>query len=183
MRTAPAKTPALALAAVLAASLCGCVAGPVGNPHPPQPTKPVELSRYLGRYYEFARYENGFERGCQGVTAEYGLLPSGLVSVLNTCHKGALDAPPTAVHGRAKPTGDVMHAKLKVSFFGPFFVGDYWVLDHADDYSWSIVGEGSGRFLWVLTRDPAPSPALSAGLLERVASLGYDVRLLSFTRQ
>ena len=39
------------------------------------------------------------------------------------------------------------NAKLKVSFFGPFYIGDYWVLDHDPDYQWSIVGEPRGRFL------------------------------------
>ena len=63
---------------------------------------------------------------------------------------------------------DTGNAKLKVAFIGPFFVGNYWVLDHAEDYAWSIVGEGSRRFLWVLTREPVPSSDLQAELIERV---------------
>jgi apolipoprotein D and lipocalin family protein len=177
----PRRRLPLPLIALLA--LGGCVAGPVGNPHPPEPAKALELQRYLGRYYEFARYDSWFERGCEGVTAEYGVLPGGLVSVLNTCHAGAVDGPLKLAKGRAKSTGDALHAKYKVSFFGPFFLGDYWVLDHADDYSWSIVGEGSGRFLWVLTRDQHPSPDEAAALVGRVKAMGYDTSLLRLTRQ
>jgi apolipoprotein D and lipocalin family protein len=169
--------------ALATTALGACVAGPVGNPHPPEPLKAVDLGRYIGRYYEFARYDSGFEKGCQAVTAEYAVLPGGLVSVLNTCHAGAVDGPVKLAKGRAKPTGDALHAKYKVSFFGPFYVGDYWVLDHADDYDWSIVGEGSGRFLWILTRAQNPSPTLKAALVQRVKDMGYDTALLKLTPQ
>jgi hypothetical protein len=62
---------------------------PVGNPSVPEPAKPVDLSRYLGRWYEIARYESGFERDCEGVTADYSLRPDGMIRVLNICHKGS----------------------------------------------------------------------------------------------
>jgi apolipoprotein D and lipocalin family protein len=78
----------------------------------------------------------------------------------------------------ADPVGK---AKLKVSFFGPFYVGDYWVLDHADDYSWSIVGEGSGRYLWLLTRE-RPTPAQLSALTDRARAMGYDTAMLRVTR-
>ncbi len=172
----------LLLPALLALSLTACAAMPVGNPNVPQPAKAVDFSRYQGRWYEFARYENRFERDCAGVTAEYGKRPDGLISVLNTCRKGAPDGPVKVARGKARPAGDALGAKLKVSFFGPFF-GDYWVLDRAEDYSWAIVGEGSGKYLWVLTRTPVPDPAVRADLVARLASLGYDTKLLHFTVQ
>lgn len=165
-----------------ALSLAACVAGPVGNPNPPQPAKAVALERYLGRWYEFARYDNAFERNCEGVTAEYATKPDGGISVLNTCRKGAPDGPSKSARGRAKLTGDSLGAKLKVAFFGPFFA-DYWVLDHADDYSWSIVGEPSGRYLWVLTRKPVLTTEERDAVLNRVKAMGYDLSLLRFTRQ
>jgi apolipoprotein D and lipocalin family protein len=74
------------------------------------------------------------------------------------------------------------NAKLKVSFFGPFY-GDYWILDHADDYSWSIVGEPSGRYLWILDRDAAPPEAEVRRLIDRARSLGYDTSMLLRTVQ
>lgn len=167
----------------LAGLLSACVSGQVGNRAVPQPAKAVELSRYLGVWREFARYETSFERDCEGVTAEYRARPDGLIDVINTCRKGALDGPVEVARGRAKPEGDAQGAKLKVSFFGPFYVGRYWVLDHAPDYSWAIVGEGSGRFLWVLTREAVPPPDVRAALVGRVKALGYDTSMLRFTKQ
>jgi apolipoprotein D and lipocalin family protein len=161
------------------ASLAG---GKSGNANVPQPARPVDLDRYAGRWYEFARYENSFEKGCESVTAEYAKRSDGLISVTNRCHDGGVDGPPRVSEGRAKIVPESANAKLKVSFFGPFYLGNYWVLDHADDYSWSIVGEPSGRYLWILTRVEQPASALRDQLINRVAALGYDVSMLRKTQ-
>ena len=156
---------------------------PVGNASVPEPAKPVEFDRYLGVWYEIARYDNGFERGCEAVTAEYSLRPDGLIRVLNTCREGSPAGRARSFEGKAKIVPGSRNAKLKVSFFGPFFVGDYWVLDHADDYAWSIVGEPRGKYLWILSRDPTLSGETLDMLIGRVRHLGYDAGLLRMTRQ
>jgi apolipoprotein D and lipocalin family protein len=172
---------AAGLSVLLAAALTGCVSGPVGNARPPEPVRAVALDRYLGKWYELARYDMAFERGCEAVTAEYSLRPDGLIKVVNSCHKGTPDGPLAVAVGRAKRVGDPLGARLKVSFFGPFFA-DYWVLDHGPDYEWSIVGEGSGRYLWILSRDPHPPQAVRDDLVRRVKAMGYDLKLLRITR-
>lgn len=179
------RTSALVATLGLAAlALGGCAAvferHPVGNRAVPQPAKPVDLQRYLGRWYEIARYEQGFQKGCEGVTADYALRADGMISVVNRCRKP--DGKVSEAKGRAKVVDAATGAKLKVSFFGPFF-GNYWVLDHAEDYSWAIVGEPSGRYLWILAREPTPAPAKVDALIERVRALGYDTAPLRRTRQ
>ena len=173
----------LALISLAAVSLAACAsvtAGPVGNSAVPQPAKAVDLKRYIGLWYEHARYENRFERDCEAVTAEYRQRPDGVIEVVNSCHKAAVSGPLKVAKGRAKVVKGSQGAKLRVSFFGPFF-GDYWVLDHADDYSWSIVGEPSGRYLWLLTREAKSPAAQQERLMTRVKELGYDTRLLRMT--
>lgn len=169
----------------LALTLSGCAAlappPPVGNRAVPQPARAVELDRYLGRWYELYRYDAAFQKGCEAASADYSRNPDGTIRVLNSCRKGAVDGPLKTATGRAKIADTATGAKLRVSFFGPFY-GDYWVLDHDEDYRWSIVGEPSGRYLWILSRDPAPSEAVRAQLRQRATQLGYDVSLLRETR-
>ena len=153
--------------------------GPVGNAAVPQPARTVDLQRYAGLWYEIGRYENGFERGCEGVTARYTLQDDGVVAVLNTCRQGGVTGKEKSIEGRARVTPGSGDAKLRVSFFGPF----YGVLDRADDYSWSIVGEPSGRYLWILTREPQPSQTVRDALMRRTAELGYDLSLIRPTLQ
>ena len=73
-----------------------------------------------------------------------------------------------------------MERSSKYRFGGRFrfYIGDYWILDHADDYSWSIVGELSGRLLWILTRESRPSAQIEGMLYQRAAELGYDTSIL-----
>jgi apolipoprotein D and lipocalin family protein len=167
-----------------AIALAGCTTllkrHPVGNRAVPEPAKAVELQRYLGRWYEIARYEQSFQKGCEGVTADYSLRSDGSIAVVNRCRKP--DGKITEARGRAKIVEPRSSAKLKVSFFGPFY-GNYWVLDHADDYSWSIVGEPSGRYLWILAREPTPPKSEVQALIQRVRDMGYDVSMLLRTKQ
>jgi apolipoprotein D and lipocalin family protein len=176
----------IAYAALVVSGLLigGCAAfgpkHPVGNSAVPEPAKSVDLGRYLGRWYELARYEQGFQKDCEGVTADYALRDDGKISVLNRCRKP--DGKITDANGKAKVVDTTTNAKLKVSFFGPFY-GDYWVLDHAADYSWAIVGEPSGRYLWLLSREAAPPVADRDAIIARARALGYDTSMLRITRQ
>ncbi|MFM0454672.1 lipocalin family protein [Paraburkholderia nemoris] len=156
--------------------------GPVGNRAVPQPARSVNLSKYMGRWYEQFRYEASFERDMDDVTAEYSLNDDGTVKVINRGRKPGSSSDFRQSVGKAKIADPTTNAKLKVSFFGPFY-GNYWVLDHGDDYDWTIVGEPSGRYLWVLTRTAHPAPEVLASLEARVRALGYDWSLVRVTKQ
>lgn len=173
-----------AAAAGILAVLSACAAiqkGPVGNTAVPAPAKAVEIERYLGTWYELARYEQSFQKDCEAVTAEYTLSAPGEIKVVNSCHKGSVNGTLSIATGKAKIVAGSNNAKLKVSFFGPFY-GDYWVMDHAGDYSWAIIGEPSGRYLWLLSRDAKPGDAAVQGLISRAAALGYDTKMLRITK-
>jgi len=175
------KTKSLSLLLIVGLLAACSPSGPVGNTSVPQPVKAVELNRYLGRWFELARYENRFETDCEGVTADYSLRDDGMIKVINTCRQGGINGSVKSVEGRAKIVPSSGNAKLKVSFFGPFF-GNYWVLDRAPDYTWSIVGEPSGRYLWILTRTANPSQRTREMLARKAKSLGYDVSLIRWTQ-
>ncbi len=53
----------------------------------------VDLSRYMGVWYEIARLPTRFEKGCQHVTAEYTMRPDGKVAVVNSCRKNSPTVP------------------------------------------------------------------------------------------
>jgi apolipoprotein D and lipocalin family protein len=155
---------------------------PVINPKVPEPARPVDLARYLGKWYELARHENRFEKGLDAVTAEYAELPGGKIEVVNRGVRGWPDGEASVARGKAIVADEETNAKLKVSFFGSLYTGDYWVLDHGEEYDWSIVGEPSGRHLWVLTRVPRPDSGAAEAILARVEALGYDRWALRRTR-
>jgi apolipoprotein D and lipocalin family protein len=173
------------LLALLMLALPACAvqaAGRLADAAPLEAVGAVDLDRYTGRWYEFARLPNWFERDCHGVTADYARKSNGEIQVVNTCRKGGPDGPVDRIEGRAQVVDKASNAKLRVAFFWEFWA-PYWVLDLDPAYQWAIVGEPSGRYFWILTRMPAPPEALKADLLARAQRLGYDVQRLEFPRQ
>lgn len=164
-------------------SLGACILPPVNrDANAPLSVRPIELQRYAGLWYEIARFPNRFERNCEGVTAEYRLRDDGRVTVINTCREGAPNGEARAQEGLARIADPQTNAKLKVRFGFPID-GDYWVIDRADDYSWALVGEPGGRFLWILARTPTISDALRADLVQRLQARGYNTSALYWTAQ
>lgn len=143
----------------------------------------VDLGRYQGLWYEIARYPNSFERGCAGVTAEYAPRLDGSVSVRNTCRRG--DDIEVA-EGRAHVVPDSNNSRLKVRFapaWVPFAEGDYWVLFVDEAYQVALVGAPSGRYLWILAREPIIDPQTRDQLEAVARENGFNPAMLENTVQ
>ena len=142
----------------------------------------VDLSRYIGTWYEIANFPQIFQRGCTATTASYTLRGDGDIDVLNRCRKESIDGEEKLAIGRAHVVDLTTNAKLVVSFFRPFW-GDYWIIDLADDYSYAVVGHPSRDYLWILSRTPSMDPGLYEGILRRLAAQGYETSRLVRTLQ
>lgn len=130
------------------------------------------LGRFLGTWYEIARFDHPFERGMDFTTARYSMEDDGNVRVTNTgVRRNRLK---TSV-GRAKLTETP--GLLRVSFFWPFY-SDYRVLMVTGDYQYALIGGKSGKYLWVLSRQSSPDDAIVDMLLSDACSRGYDVSRL-----
>jgi apolipoprotein D and lipocalin family protein len=142
----------------------------------------VDLDGYLGRWYEIASYPAWFQKQCTATTADYSLRDDGLIKVVNSCRKGSLDGKPKQSTGRAKVVVGSNNAKLKVSFFGPFW-GNYWIIDLDPDYQWAVVGVPSRKYLWILSRTPTMDEAVYDGIISRLEAQRYDPARLNRTPQ
>ena len=142
--------------------------------------KEFDLSRYLGVWYEIARYDHSFERGMDNTMAQYILQDDGTVVVLNTGWKNGKFK---LAEGKAKykdPEGDPGH--LRVSFF-LFFYSDYNVMMVDDNYQISLVGSKAEKYLWILSRTPVPDPVLLRMVLDEAEQRGYDTSQLIWVDQ
>ncbi len=142
----------------------------------------VDLQRYLGTWYEIATIPQRFQKGCVGVTAEYSLRKNGDIQVVNTCIKETLDGEVRTARGKARVVDRTTNAKLKVSFFWPFW-GAYWIIGLDPDYEWAIVGHPNRDYLWILNRSPQMDGGLYRELLQLIADKGYDLTKIKKTLQ
>lgn len=144
--------------------------------------KHLELEKYLGTWYEIARYDHRFERGLVGVTADYSLRPDGKIKVVNSGFKESLKGERSQAIGKAKIPDPAVPAKLKVSFFW-FFYADYFVLELDEGYQWAVVGSSADDYLWILSRTPQLDEGIYSELLNKLTNRGYDVNKLIVVKQ
>ena len=153
---------------VLLCLLAGCGKLTVDN----SVVNDFDLNRFLGDWYEIARYDHRFERGMDHTHANYVLREDGKVDVLNT---GIKAGKPSQAKGVAKQTDTP--GLLRVSFWGPFY-SDYRVMMIDDDYQYALIGSGSDDYLWILSRTPQLSPDTKARILAEAQRRGYDTSKL-----
>lgn len=171
----------------------GATTAQATDPAPLQAVESVNLTRYLGRWYQIAHYPNKFQAQCvSDTTADYRLLPHGRIEVINRCTT-ATGAPDEAV-GEARlaqprwlgiPVGKVVStAKLQVRF-APAVLGwvpgvwaPYWVVQLAPDYRYAVVSEPSREYLWILSRTPTLAPPDRAAINSMLQQQGFDLARL-----
>lgn len=137
----------------------------------------VDIDRYLGSWYEIARFDHSFERGLEQTKAQYTLRPDGKIDVLNSGLKNGIYS---EARGKAKATS--VPGLLRVSFFGPFY-GDYRILLLDSDYRYVLVGSNKSKFLWILSRTPQLPEGAREELLLEIAKRGYDADKLIWVKQ
>ncbi len=132
----------------------------------------VDLEKYMGRWYEIARFDHSFERGLKCVEANYTMREDGKVTVLN---KGTDEKTGKlrSAQGIAKIPDSDLPGVLKVSFFWPFW-GNYYIIDLDESYTYALVGEPSRKYLWVLARTKTLNDDVYNDLLKKADSLGFD---------
>jgi apolipoprotein D and lipocalin family protein len=170
---------------LLVTLLLGACATPPSGP-PLQTVPRVDLARYAGTWYEIARFPNSFQDGsgrrCIATTATYALREDGQVAVTNRCLDAAEGNREVVATGTAYAVEGSGNARLRVSFFWPFY-GDYWVIGLDPDYRWAVVGAPGREYLWILSRTPEMTPGEFAEAVAIAASQGFDVERLRETPQ
>ena len=179
---------------LIAAAFCVCALPPLGalaSDSPAAPLTPIaalDVPRYMGTWYEIARFPTWFQKKCTGESrAEYTPLADGQVQVINRCRleNGAMNE----AIGTARQVGGADSPKLEVRFapawlsFLPFVWGNYWVIDLDEAYQLVAVSEPSQEYLWILARTPQVDPTAYNALLTRLTQKGFDVSKLELTRQ
>jgi apolipoprotein D and lipocalin family protein len=158
------------------------------QPGPLTPIATLDVPRYMGTWFEIAKYPNWFQKKCVADTwAEYQPQPSGTVRVTNRCRKESGEMEEAI--GEARQIGPATSPKLEVRFAPawlsllPFVWGDYWVIDLDANYQLAAVSEPKREYLWVLSRTPTVSADAYQALLARLKAQGFDLNRLEPTRQ
>ena len=166
--------------ALLAVSLAFTIEDPFKKSDipPPQTVPYVNLSKYVGLWYQQAEIPFFFEHGCTDSTAQYSMNSNGTVKVNNTCIRNGKTV---SAIGQAVPE-DNTNSKLKVSFSETFNIGaPYWIVRLASDYSYSVVSDPNYRYLWILYREPTMPQPLYNAIISSLAQDNFPVSKIQQT--
>lgn len=153
---------------LLCLASCTCKGQEVDN----STVRSLDLDRFLGSWYEIARFNHSFERGLTHAKAHYSLNPDRTITVMNS---GMKDGRFKESKGKAKLTDSV--GLLRVSFFGPFY-SDYRVMMLSEDYSYALIGSANAKYLWILSRTPVLPDVTLRKILSVASERGYDTSKL-----
>ena len=143
----------------------------------------VDLTRYMGKWYEIGRFDVAFEKGLVGTTANYTLNSDGTVEVINAGYKESLTGEATSAEGKARVRKSGKPGELEVAFFLNFYA-DYNILElDTVGYSYSVVGSSSDKYLWILSRTPKMDTDVLNGLLQKIAARGYNTSKILWVDQ
>ncbi|KAL9680092.1 hypothetical protein QQ045_017968 [Rhodiola kirilowii] len=144
--------------------------------------KGLNASRYMGRWFEIAKYPSLFEpSNAENTRATYTLKSDGKIDVLN---EAFVNGKHISIHGvayKADPKSD--EAKLKVKFDHIPFAGHYWLLYVDSDYKYAVVGEHFRLSLIILSRENMIDDKVYNQLVQIAIGQGYNTKKLKKTPQ
>ena len=145
----------------------------------------VDLNKYAGDWYEIARIDHWFQKGCVNSIATYSVREDGDVDVTNKCKVGSADGKDKEASGRAWVVDQTSNSKLKVQFplssiKLPFLAGDYWIIELDEDYQFVMVGEEKREYLWILSRTKVLPEETLKKLVDKARKTGFPVDSLVY---
>ncbi len=143
--------------------------------------KEFDLDRYLGTWYEIARFPHRFERDLQQVTATYSLRDDGKIKVLNRGFNTDKDKWSEAT-GKAWVSDPALPALLKVSFFWPF-AADYKIIVLEENYRYAMVTSKTKDYFWILSRTPEMDESTYSELIKKAQNWGFDTTQIIRVKQ
>ncbi len=142
-------------------------------------SRDVVLDQFDGRWFEIARSPNDAQKDCRRAQIDFNAQDRpNRYSVIVTCTRRA-DGGVETLRANARVTDPGTNARFRFTLTGLLGVGglagqNYWVWDHAPDYSWAIMALPDKSDWWIWNRSQSPAAAERTRLIARARALGMD---------
>ena len=134
----------------------------------------VDIERFMGDWYVIANIPTFIEKRATNAMESYRLNNKGQIETTFTFYK---DTP----NGKKKvynPIGFIYNketnAEWRMQFIWPF-KAHFLIIDLADDYSYTVIGVPSRKYVWVMARKPQLSDDTFLSITKKLVETGYDI--------
>jgi apolipoprotein D and lipocalin family protein len=143
------------------------------NDLPPiKPVGPIDLPRFMGKWYVIASIPTHFEKNAYNAVETYELQPDGKVDTKFRFRDGAFASPVKSISSTGFVKEATGNAVWGVQVFWPI-KAQYVVAYLKDDYSQTIVERDARDYTWIMARTPTIPKADYDALVARVVDAGY----------
>lgn len=133
---------------------------------------PIDLPRFMGRWYVIAYVPYFGERGHVASSDTYALQPNGGIDVVYRYRDG-FGQPLQTLKSRATVEPGTGNRDWTTWIYG-FIPTGFRILEVAPDYSWALITWPGRELAWVFARAPVMDDALYADLLQRLRGHGVE---------
>ena len=156
----------------------GCFGSPEVNKYPDMKTVTyVDIERFMGDWYVIANIPTFIEKGATNAIESYKLGSNGVIETTFTFFKDS----PNGEKKTYRPTGFIKdietNAEWRMQFLWPFKM-PFLIIDLDEEYTYTVIGIPSRKYVWIMARDSGMNDKLYDGILSRLSEIGYDVSLI-----
>lgn len=145
----------------------------------------VDINQFVGKWYAIASLPQRFTRNCLYQSAEYDIVDSSSISVLNTCYRE--NRSNQTIDGKAVIKNFQTNAQLDVKFdrwWARLFniKGDYNIIKIDQEYQYLLVGSRDRKSLWIMARVKSIPEDVYQAYLEKAKELNFDIDKLVLSK-
>ena len=136
----------------------------------------VDLEKYMGDWYVIANIPTFIEKNATNAIESYKLSSDGIIHTTFSFTKDLLK-----VKKIYRPKGFVFNketnAEWRMQFLWPFKM-PFLIIELDEDYSYTVIGYPSKKYVWIMARDPQMEEKRYNLILDNLSKIGYDISLI-----
>lgn len=137
-------------------------------------SRQVNLERFMGDWYVIAQIPTFIEKAAYNSVETYELADDGSIPTTFRFNKGGFEGPLKTLHPKGTVPDKNNNAQWKMQFIWPL-KSDFLITYLADDYSTTIIGIPSRKYVWIMARTKTLPKAEYQSLLDEVKRQGHDL--------
>jgi len=134
----------------------------------------VDINRFMGDWYVIANIPTFIEKNATNAIESYALNKEGNIETTFTFYKNN----PNGEKKVYKPKGYIYNsetnAEWRMQFIWPFKM-PFLIIDLADDYSYTVIGYPSKKYLWIMSRKPVIQDDIYLSIIQKLKNINYDI--------
>ena len=133
----------------------------------------VDINRFMGDWYVIANIPTLIEKGATNAIESYKLSSDGTIETTFTFYKNSPNGPKKVYRPKGFIKNKDTNAEWRMQFIWPFKM-PFLIVDLDDEYSYTVIGIPSKRYVWIMARSPIIGDDIYDGIIDRLSKSGYD---------